>query len=567
MKNYLNILPIIFALFISSCSNSSQNNSNINENPIDLATSSSNASHLYNSMYINFALDRSLYDDALFMFTKNINNIDDTKLFYRLTKIALLSYKYDQADIITTKWLKLQPSSYLPYQFSIIAYLENNQLDKAQITFQNYLKNIKPKSKNDFSKLMNALSENKNRLNVMKLFDNYLLSNNNRELFLSYIELLYIFNMPVKVIAAIEELGTFNERNLIRLYSSSHMILKKYDEAGNILNTYLNTIKNTDRQIQLELLEAYIKNSDLEDAKYLIDEILLNDSDNIDTIYQIGRLLSDGEQYDLSEKYLLSIVIEDDQINFLRGINDYKMGFYNEAIEHFQRVNDYSIKIMSELNIGMSMTKTQNTEAGIEYFLTKVNDYEDPDVRVQFFLKIISILNQEKRYKDIINFVDEESRNKPLSLNLIYARAMAFEALGNIDMMERDLKSILELDSKNANTLNALGYSLTIHTNRYNEAFRMIELAYQFDPGNAAILDSLAWIYFKKNKYIEALKHIEASYIRDQDIEIVEHYCEILIKNKMYERLRYIINIESKKHYQNKEFMKKIQSYKNAIPL
>ena len=567
MKNYLNILPIIFALFISSCSNSSQNNSNINENPIDLATSSSNASHLYNSMYINFALDRSLYDDALLMFTKNINNIDDTKLFYRLTKIALLSYKYDQADIITTKWLKLQPSSYLPYQFSIIAYLENNQLDKAQITFQNYLKNIKPKSKNDFSKLMNALSENKNRLNVMKLFDNYLLSNNNRELFLSYIELLYIFNMPVKVIAAIEELGTFNERNLIRLYSSSHMILKKYDEAGNILNTYLNTIKNTDRQIQLELLEAYIKNSDLEDAKYLIDEILLNDSDNIDTIYQIGRLLSDGEQYDLSEKYLLSIVIEDDQINFLRGINDYKMGFYNEAIEHFQRVNDYSIKIMSELNIGMSMTKTQNTEAGIEYFLTKVNDYEDPDVRVQFFLKIISILNQEKRYKDIINFVDEKSRNKPLSLNLIYARAMAFEALGNIDMMERDLKSILELDSKNANTLNALGYSLTIHTNRYNEAFRMIELAYQFDPGNAAILDSLAWIYFKKNKYIEALKHIEASYIRDQDIEIVEHYCEILIKNKMYERLRYIINIESKKHYQNKEFMKKIQSYKNAIPL
>ena len=567
MKNYLNILPIIFALFISSCSNSSQNNSNINENPIDLATSSSNASHLYNSMYINFALDRSLYDDALLMFTKNINNIDDTKLFYRLTKIALLSYKYDQADLIATKWLKLQPSTYLPYQFSIITYLENNQLDKAQITFQNYLKNIKPKSKNDFSKLMNALSENKNRLNVMKLFDNYLLSNNNRELFLSYIELLYIFNMPLKVIAAIEELGTFNERNLIRLYSSSHMILKEYDKAGNILKTYLNTIKNTDRQIQLELLDAYVKNSDLEGAKYLIDEILLNDSDNPDTIYQIGRLLSDGEQYDLSEKYLLSIVIEDDRVNFLRGINDYRMGFYNEAIEHFQRVNDYSIKIMSELNIGMSMTKTQNTEAGIEYFLNKLNDYEDPDVRVQFFLKIISLLNQEKRYKDIINFVDEESRNKSLGLNLIYSRAMAFEALGNIDMMERDLKSILELDSKNANTLNALGYSLTIHTNRYNEAFRMIELAYQFDPGNAAILDSLAWIYFKKNKYIEALKHIEASYMRDQDIEIVEHYCEILIKNKMYERLRYIINIESKKHYQNKEFMKKIQSYKNAIPL
>ena len=37
--------------------------------------------------------------------------------------------------------------------------------------------------------------------------------------------------------------------------------------------------------------------------------------------------------------------------------------------------------------------------------------------------------------------------------------------------MEIDLKKILSIDARNANTLNALGYSLIIHTKRYEEAY------------------------------------------------------------------------------------------------
>ena len=41
--------------------------------------------------------------------------------------------------------------------------------------------------------------------------------------------------------------------------------------------------------------------------------------------------------------------------------------------------------------------------------------------------------------------------------------------------METDLRKILKVDYENTNTLNALGYSLTIHTDRYTEALDMIE--------------------------------------------------------------------------------------------
>ena len=70
---------------------------------------------------------------------------------------------------------------------------------------------------------------------------------------------------------------------------------------------------------------------------------------------------------------------------------------------------------------------------------------------------------------------------------MLYARAMAYEELREIKLMEKDLISVLRIDKKNANTLNALGYSLTVHTQRYDEAYELIHEAYLYDPGSAAI--------------------------------------------------------------------------------
>ena len=141
--------------------------------------------------------------------------------------------------------------------------------------------------------------------------------------------------------------------------------------------------------------------------------------------------------------------------------------------------------------------------------------------------------------------------------NLLYARAMAYEELREIKLMEKDLITVLLIDQKNANTLNALGYSLAVHTQRYDEAYELIYEAHLYDPGSAAILDSLGWVEYKRGNYVDALKFIEASYERDKDKEIVLHYCEILIKNKSYDKLRSIIHIELERNSNDESFVQK----------
>ena len=564
MRIYLSVLLIIIPFFIGSCSKQQEDDSNSYNLNMSVGDRSS---YLYQSIYINFALTRSLEDEALSMFIENIDNMTEQKLFEKISKISLETYQYDKSEIIANRWLQIYPKSYNAYQFSISSSLENNNLLKAEKYFIEYLKIIKPIDKNDYSKLIFSFLDNKNRLNVVNFFENYLTKNDNRALNLNFIELLYSYNMPSKVIKHIDKLGTFGERNLVRLYASSHMLLKSYNKSQNILESYLKGKKASDRQVQFELLEIYILNNQKEYRDKLIQKILDSDPDNLDTIYQISRILFESSMFDLSEKYLSSIVVESDEVNLLRGMIDYERGSYIEAIDHFDRITNYNYKILAIINKSSAMSKLESVSKAIDYLENLKKNYNDSSVRQRFALKQISLLNEKKLYKDIITLTNKILDNNNDNINILYARAMAYESLDNINLMEKDLKQVLKYDRKNANTLNALGYSLAIHTERYEEAYNFIHQAYHYDPGSPAILDSLAWILYKKGEFTHALIYAESSYIKDQDPEIVEHYCIILMENKLYEKLKEVIKKESVRNSNNENFIKKLHSIKDEIPL
>ena len=296
MRIYLSVLLIIIPFFIGSCSKKQEDDSNSYNFNMSVGDRSS---YLYQSIYINFALTRSLEDEALSMFIENIDNMTEQKLFEKISKISLETYQYDKSEIIANRWLQIYPKSYNAYQFSISSSLENNNLLKAEKYFIEYLKIIKPIDKNDYSKLIFSFLDNKNRLNVVNFFENYLTKNDNRALNLNFIELLYSYNMPSKVIKHIDKLGTFGERNLVRLYASSHMLLKSYNKSQNILESYLKGKKASDRQVQFELLEIYILNNQKEYRDKLIQKILDSDPDNPDTLLRISSLLHEKEFYEI----------------------------------------------------------------------------------------------------------------------------------------------------------------------------------------------------------------------------------------------------------------------------
>jgi tetratricopeptide (TPR) repeat protein len=116
----------------------------------------------------------------------------------------------------------------------------------------------------------------------------------------------------------------------------------------------------------------------------------------------------------------------------------------------------------------------------------------------------------------------------PHSFSLLYGRAMVHEAAGSFTEMEEDLRSILAQDPDHAATLNALGYTLTNHTQRFEEAAELIERALMISPGDPAILDSLGWVYYKLGHFEQSEALLRRAHLAFPDPEVAAHLGEVL---------------------------------------
>ncbi len=563
---FLKILAFFFSLLLISCSSEDAQNYHNNSGFSDNKFAEKKYQRLFNSLYIRIALDSKKPIQALNYFMEDISNINDERLFRKVSEIAISNYRYSDALIISKAWndINRTPES---LKFGLLSALEVGDFVSAKEYFQNYLEITNSKSKIDYSKLFFYLIENKNRLNVISFFEDQLNDNFSRDFAIAFIELIYSYNMSIDVIQLIDKIQHYNDRNLIRLYASSLVQIGDYESAEKALKSYLTGKKLIDKQVYLELLEIYLterRNEDIRETVDLIIEISPNDPE---ILFELSRVLFDNGYYDLSEKYLTSIVINNDKIEFLRGMLDQKIGNYNESISHFQRIEDYTFKVPAIINTASSILQQSGENDAIKYLVDTRKNLRVYDDQIRLLLKEISILRSSNSFKKIVRVTTNHLSYHPQEINILYARAMAYESLKEIRAMELDLLKILEIDKKNTNTLNALGYSLTIHTDRYDDASAYVTEAYSHDPGNAAIIDSMSWILYKQGNYSEALKYSKVAYMKDKDPEIVEHHCKILLKNSLFDEFEEVLqNIKNSGNY-DEGLIKKLMSFKNDISI
>ncbi len=79
------------------------------------------------------------------------------------------------------------------------------------------------------------------------------------------------------------------------------------------------------------------------------------------------------------------------------------------------------------------------------------------------------------------------------------------------DIVERKILPLIERNPDDAEALNFLGYTLAEMGLKLDDAERYIRRAVGLDPKNQAILDSMAWILYKKGQPKEALPWMEKS--------------------------------------------------------
>ena len=126
----------------------------------------------------------------------------------------------------------------------------------------------------------------------------------------------------------------------------------------------------------------------------------------------------------------------------------------------------------------------------------------------------------------------KQPENSEKMADILYQRAMVYaDQLNDPQKAIADLRRYQELKPNTAGGMNALGYTLLLLPNpNIDEAFQLIQAAYQQEPESAAINDSMGWAYFLKGETEMALPYLEFAFKEYPDPEVAAHLGEVYWK-------------------------------------
>jgi tetratricopeptide (TPR) repeat protein len=247
--------------------------------------------------------------------------------------------------------------------------------------------------------------------------------------------------------------------------------------------------------------------------------------------------LSDILQGEATESYLLLYAQAarfitphdaDAQIATARLLN--ALGQYDAAAQTFAQVATDSLAFFSaEIGRAEALRLAGRVEQAIEVLSQLTRSH--PDMPLSH-ASLGDIYRQQEQFLDARAAYSAALLGYPGDASirwwLLYSRGMTSERLDEWDAAEADFRASLALNPGNPSVLNYLGYSLVDRGLKYDEALGMIETAVAARPDSGAIVDSLAWVYYKLGRYQEAVGPMErAAELEPNDPILSDHLGDV----------------------------------------
>lgn len=271
------------------------------------------------------------------------------------------------------------------------------------------------------------------------------------------------------------------------------------------------------------------------------ERVLALEPDNTDARYGLGVLALSLEQYDRAETAFNRLYDSgrrrNDAAFYLGAIAEHRED-YAAARRWYGRVRDGAHLFEAQVRAAHTYYEAGDL-ARARSELERLRE-QRPDMAERLYVAEGELLYRAQRYEEALALYNQALENYPGDSDLLYARSLIWERLGNIERAEADLRSVLSKEPDDPRALNALGYMLSNHSERYQEAYDYIERALEADPGNPVIVDSMGWIHYRLGNLEKAREYLEQAYAEIQDPEVAAHLGEVLWKLGDRERAREI---------------------------
>lgn len=250
------------------------------------------------------------------------------------------------------------------------------------------------------------------------------------------------------------------------------------------------------------------------------------DGDLLLSLALVSKETGDIEDAELYFRKLLAMNQHVSEAHFYLGQIAEQRGDFDDAIKQYSDVPP-GTEFFPALSRAIELQLTADNSEGARKQLRDLRE-RYPQHAVRFYLIEADMLMQLKEYQNGTQLLTEALKKYPAQPNLLYSRSTFSERRRDLPLLEKDLRAILAKDPNNAVALNALGYALTDHTKRYDEAHAMLEKALAQKPDDPAIMDSMGWVEYKLGNLQRARELLEKAFATYPDPEVAAHLGEVL---------------------------------------
>jgi len=484
---------------------------------------------LYALLVAELAGQRNRFDIALGNYLQQANATQDAGVAERGFRIA----EYlgaDQAALDTALiWANNAPEN-LDAQRAAAVQLARAGRYEESLAFMEKVLQGQGDTHFDFLALSAAETDPDTRTGLLKSFDQLLAKHpDNPQLKFGKAVLLQQDGHPEEALALLEEQpAREQEIPSILLQARLLQILERSKEALPLLEESLRQHPE-DKRLRLTYARLLVEQDRLDEAMGEFATLVQQHPGDDDLRFSMALVCLEAQAWREAIVYLEELIERGshlDAANFNLGRAYRELGQQEKALAAFAKVgpgNEYLPAKLMQAELLFSLGRNQDASQ----LLASARE-EQPDYAIQLYLIEIEALSNQGQTEAAWQRAEQALEQFPEDLNLLYTRAMIAEKRGDLAQLEQDLRFIIEREPDNAMAINALGYTLADRTTRYDEALALIQQAYQINPDDAAILDSLGWVNYRMGNLEEAETQLRKAYQRFADHEIAAHLGEVL---------------------------------------
>jgi tetratricopeptide (TPR) repeat protein len=300
------------------------------------------------------------------------------------------------------------------------------------------------------------------------------------------------------------------------------------DNAFARLATAVETHPNN-RNLRLQYARFLADDQQYDAARVQFQTLLVDtpyDTDLMFNLAQVNYASGNTEQAIKLLEFLVAIDKRTLEANYLLGEMARERGDLTAAAGYYAVLPPSPELLKAAEQIANGYFEKDDAESAHAFYETLREKY--PQQALTLIIAEADVLMKAQRYNDGMTLLNDALKKYPDQPNLLYTRSIFSEKMGNVVLMEADLRLLIAKDPNNIAALNALGYSLANLTTRYDEAQELVARALALKPDDAAIMDSMGWVEYRRGNLNAALVYLEKAYKIFPDPEVAAHLGEIL---------------------------------------